>query len=367
MTKSYTMAALAKALDGTLIGDGDWVVARVAHPAQIQEEADLALVMEKALVPLLQTAQIKAAIIMEGIEVPSSVHAAIVVGRSRVAMARINNLFEERVDVPQGVHPTAVLEEGVVLGKNVSIGAMSYIAAGTHIGEGTVIHPQVYVGPQVAIGPDGLIYSGVRIGARVKIGARCIIHFNASLGADGFSFVTPEIGSVETAKATGKVGEAHNISLIRIASLGAVELGDDVEVGALSSIDRGTIISTCIGNGTKIDNQVQIGHNVRVGENCMLCGRVGIAGSATLGDRVVLGGATGVADHATIGEDSVCMAMSGVSGDLAPRSLVGGVPARPRKKMIENMFNIGRIKALVKKIDVLSQRIDTLEDQKPEK
>ncbi|HBM90563.1 MAG TPA: UDP-3-O-(3-hydroxymyristoyl)glucosamine N-acyltransferase, partial [Rhodospirillaceae bacterium] len=330
------------------------------------DDADIALVMDKGLVPLLQKAEIKAAIVMEGIEVPSSIRAAIVVGRSRLAMAKLNHLFEEHVEVAKGVHKTAILEEGVVLGKDVAIGAMSYIAAGAEIGDGTIIHPQVYVGPQVVIGPEGLIYSGVRIGARVKIGARCILHFNTSIGADGFSFVTPEVGSVETAKATGKVGEAYNVSLVRIASLGAVELGDDVEVGANSSIDRGTIISTSVGNGTKIDNQVQIGHNVRVGENCMLCGRVGIAGSATLGDRVVLGGATGVADHVTVGDDTVCMAMSGIARSLPPRSLVGGTPARPRKKMIENMFNLSRIKALIKKIEALSSRVEALEDQKLE-
>src|SRR5262249_3185698 len=138
------------------------------------------------------------------------------------------------------------------------------------------------------------------------IGERCIVHFNASLGADGFSFVTPQPGSVEQAKAgSGSSVAAANYELVRIASLGGVVIGDDVEIGASSCIDQGTIQPTRIGNGTKIDNHVQIGHNVTIGENCLICGRVGIAGSVTIGDRVVLGGAVGIADHLRIGDDVV--------------------------------------------------------------
>ncbi|HAX90985.1 MAG TPA: UDP-3-O-(3-hydroxymyristoyl)glucosamine N-acyltransferase, partial [Rhodospirillaceae bacterium] len=142
-----------------------------------------------------------------------------------------------------------------------------------------------------------------------------------------------------------------------------VMIGDDVEIGANSSIDRGTIVSTRIGNGTKIDNQVQIGHNVEVGENCMLCGRVGIAGSSIVGNRVVLGGAVGVADHVKIGDDCVVMGMSGVAGNIAPKSLVGGQPAKPRAKMIEDMRNMNRIKGLVERVEELSHRLKVLEGQ----
>jgi UDP-3-O-[3-hydroxymyristoyl] glucosamine N-acyltransferase len=213
------------------------------------------------------------------------------------------------------------------------------------------------------IGKDALVYAGAKIGAGTQIGARAIVHFNASIGADGFSFVTPQLGSVEAAKA-GSSGAvtASNTALIRIASLAPVILGDDVEVGANSSIDRGTIASTRIGNGTKLDNQVQIGHNVTVGDNCMLCGRVGIAGSAKIGDRVVLGGAVGVADHVTVGDDAIVMAMSGVAGNVAPRSIVGGLPAAPRERMMETLFNTGRLKQFFKKIEALAERLEKLEN-----
>ena len=212
------------------------------------------------------------------------------------------------------------------------------------------------------VGADALIHAGVKIGAGTQIGCRSIIHFNASIGADGFSFVTPQLGSVEAAKAgSGGAVTETNTALLRIASLAPVIVGDDVEIGANSCIDRGTIASTRIGNGTKIDNQVQIGHNVTVGENCMICGRVGIAGSAKIGNRVVLGGATGVADHVTVGDDAIAMGMSGIAGNVAPRTIVGGVPAVPREKMMENMFNAGRLKQFYKKIGQLAERLAVLE------
>jgi len=228
-----------------------------------------------------------------------------------------------------------------------------------------VVHPQAYVGEDASIGDDALILAGAKIGAGTRIGHRCIVHFNASIGADGFSFVTPQVGSVEAAKA-GSGGEvtASNTALIRIASLAPVVLGDDVEIGANTSIDRGTVVSTRIGNGTKIDNQVQIGHNVRIGDNCMLCGRVGIAGSAVIGNRVVLGGAVGVADHVTIGDDAIAMAMSGIAGNVPPRTIVGGIPASPREKMMENLFNLARIKQFFKKVDGLADRISVLENSR---
>ena len=361
MTQNITMAALAEALGGRLVGDGSVVVSRIAHPSDIRGAGDLALAMEAALVPLLQTNGAAAALVSEGAEVPVNVKAAIFVGRSRYAMSKLNALFEQKVAVPKGIHPMAFVEEGAVIGKDVAIGAFSYVCAGARIGDGSILHPQVYIGPDVELGAEALVYSGTRIGARVKIGARAIIHFNASIGADGFSFVTPQMGSVEAAKATGAVGEMQNTQLVRIASLGAVEIGDDVEIGANTSIDRGTIVSTRIGSGTKLDNQVQIGHNVVVGENCMLCGRSGVAGSSVLGNRVVLGGAVGVADHLTVGDDVICMGMSGIAGNVPPRSVVGGIPAKPRKKMIEDMFNLNRIKGLVDKVKVLSKRVDELE------
>jgi UDP-3-O-[3-hydroxymyristoyl] glucosamine N-acyltransferase len=366
MAKTYTTHAIAQALQGRLIGNGNILIERVVHPADVAGERDLALAVDAKLVSLLGASHARAAVISKDAEIePGLIDACIVVDRPRLAMAKLTNLFAEPVAAGSGIHPSAAVEDGAQLGENVSVGAHSFISTGAAIGAGSILFPQVYIGPGAVIGRETVLYPGVRIGARVQIGERCLIHFNASIGADGFSFVTPQLGSVESARATGAV-QATNQELVRIASLGTVIVGDDVEIGANTSIDRGTVAATRIGKGSKIDNQVQIGHNVTIGENCMLCGRVGIAGSAKIGDRVVLGGAVGVADHVTIGDDVIVMAMSGVAGNIPPRTVVGGLPAVPRERLMESLFQIGRLKNVAKKVEDLMDRVDLLE-RKPKK
>lgn len=358
---SYTLQEIANAVEGHLIGDGFLRISRLAHPADVLTPEDLALAMDPKLLPLLKGRDV-AAIVSGSEEDSAFLKTRIIVLRPRVALARLTALFAKPVFVQPGIHPTAVIEDGAKIGKNPAIGAFVYVGRGAVLGDNAILHPQTYIGEDAVIGDDALFYAGVKIGAGTKVGNRVIVHFNASIGADGFSFVTPQVGSVEAAKAGGG-GEvtASNTALLRIASLAPVVIGDDVEIGANTSIDRGTIASTRIGNGTKIDNQVQIGHNVRIGENCMICGRVGIAGSAVIGNRVVLGGAVGVADHAEIGDDAIAMAMSGIPGNVRPRTIVGGLPAAPREKMMENLFNIGRLRRYFKKIEALEEKTDRLE------
>ncbi len=365
MIKSFTLHEITQAVDGTLIGDGTLRVSRLAHPACVEGASDLALAMDPKLLSVLKDKPCCAAMVTVGAESDSAfIPARILVARPRLALAKITALFAEAVPLSVGIHPSAVIEPDAQIGANVSIGAQVYIGSGAVIGAGSVLHPQTYIGPEAKIGPDSLIYAGAKIGAGTIIGARAIIHFNASIGADGFSFVTPQMGSVEAAKAgTSGTVTASNTALLRIASLAPVIVGDDVEIGANTSIDRGTIVSTRIGNGTKIDNQVQIGHNVTIGENCLICGRVGIAGSATVGNRVVLGGAVAIADHVTIGDDAVAMGMSGIAGNVPPRTIVGGIPAAPRERMMETLLNIGRLKGFFKKLDALTARVQKLEGE----
>lgn len=161
---------------------------------------------------------------------------------------------------------------------------------------------------------------------------------------------------MELAKATGVIG-AGNTTIHRINSIGTVIVGDDVEIRAGSTIDRGTVTATRIGSGTKIDNLVQIGHNVQLGANCMLCGHVGIAGSCEIGDRVVLGGKVGIADHIKIGHDSLVGASSGVGSDIPPRSIHMGAPAMPRADFFSQLKNLRRLKRLVEDVADLKKRV----------
>lgn len=363
MPITLKISQIAAATGARFEGDGDFVVTRLAHPAHGGGTSDLALATDAALVPVALASGMQAAVLTEGTVVPEGVFKAIIyVSRPRYARSKLTMLFVEPVPVALGIHPTAVVEPSARIGANVAIGPLVYVGANAVIGDGSVLHPQVYVGPNTEIGPNALLHAGVKIGAGIKIGARVSIHFNTSIGADGFSFVTPETGSVEVAKATGVVG-ATNHFLYRIASLGGVVIGDDVEIGANSSIDSGTIVPTRIGNGTKIDNQVQIGHNAVIGENVLLCGHVGIAGSAEIGNRVVLGGATGVSDRVKVGDDAIAIAMSGIAGNVQPRTLVGGMPARPRDRVIEDQFNISRLKKLQETVKTLVARVEQLEKE----
>ncbi len=348
---------LAHALGGRVVGDGSLEVLRPVHPAEAESPADLALVMDKRLLPLLVTTKARSAIVTEGAEIPEgALDGYVVIGRPRLAMAGITEAFERPVHREPGIHPTAVISPEASLGQDLSIGPFVVIGPRARIGDRTVILSHVSVGAGAQVGADCLFHPGARIGDRVVIGQRVIIHHNASIGGDGFSYVTPEPGSVESAKATGQVG-ATNTILRRINSLGAVVLGDDVEVGANASIDRGTISDTRIGRNTKIDSIVQIGHNVQIGENCLLCGLVGVAGSVKIGDRVVLAGQVGIGDNVTIGNDSVIAAKSGVGTDVPPRSVMFGIPAMPRDRAFSQIKSLARLKTLFADVAAIKAKL----------
>lgn len=355
------LAAIAAALDARLIGDGTIEIARTVHPADAEGSADLALAMDRKTLALLDASRARAAIVAEGAVVPEGrLDGCIVVGRPRYALAGVLDLFDQPVHAEPGIHATAVIAADAVIGADVRIGPFVVIGPRAVVGAGTIVMAHVTIGADARVGAGCRIHPGARIGDRVAVGDRVILHHNVSLGADGFSFVTPEAGSVESAKATGRV-EATNVTLRRINSIGTVIVGDDVEIGANSAVDRGTVSATRIGRGTKIDNLVQIGHNVVIGETCMLCGQVGIAGSAVIGNRVVLAGKVGVGDHVRIGDDAVVGAASAVGTDVAPKSVVMGMPAMPRQRFFDQMTYLHRLKNLFGDVADLKSRLKRVE------
>ena len=357
------LSEVAKALDGKLVGDGSIEITRVVHPIEACSSKDLALAMEKSLLASLDDSAARVAILADGAAVPEGhLDGYVVVKRPRYAMAGLTEMFAEPVQAPDGVHASAVVEPDAKVGKNVRVGPFTYVAAGATIGDGTTLMSHVTVGAGAKVGASALLHSGVRIGERVEIGARAIIHHNASIGADGFSFVTPQEGAAEEARG-GLTDEvtARNVSLVRINSVGTVIIGDDVEIGANSSIDRGTVSATRIGSNTKIDDLVMIGHNVTIGETCMICGQVGIAGSATIGSRVVLAGQVGVADHIKIGDDVVVGARSAVGMDLPSGMIAVGSPAVAKTKAAEIYMYTRRLKSLFNDVTKLKKSLNTIE------
>lgn len=362
MSASFTLAKLAQEINATLEGDGAVEVTRLVHPATFQSPAELVLAMDDKLLPLLQGKTVSAAVV--SVKAPRETAQHILrVTRPRLALSRLTNLFALPPDFGTGVHSSAVVAATAKLGKHVVIGPHCIVGAGAVIGDRCILQSNVIVEAGAIIGADTVLRAGVCIGAACVIGARCLLHFNCSIGSDGFSFVTAEKGSVEAAKSDGSVTATNSQGWLRIASLGAVIIGDDVEIGANTSIDRGTIVDTRIGRGTKIDNQVQIGHNVQIGEDCLLCGRVGLAGSVELGNRVVIGGASGLADHVKVGDDAVIMSMSGVGTHVPPRQVYGGAPAIPRERAVEQHLAINRLKSLVNRVDNLDASVKALEQK----
>lgn len=349
------LSEIAKALDGRVVGDDTIDIIRPVDPAKASGPGDLAVAIDKAAFRSLKKSKARTAIVADGVTVPEGLLEAYVVAtRPRTALAEITVLFEVPVERPSGIDAAASVAGEAKLGKGVTIGAGSSVCAGAIIGAGTIVTENVTIGAGARIGKDGLIHPGVRVAHRVVIGDRVILHPNAVIGADGFSYTTKKRSNTESAKLTGRI-ESTNDKLIRVNSLGTAVLGDDVEVGANSSIDRGTLKDTIIGRGTKIDNQVQIGHNVQIGKNCMICAQVGIAGSAVIGDGVVLAGKVGVADHVDVGAHSVVGAGSGLHTKVPPNSIMYGYPALPMTEAAAHWMHMRRLGDLFKDVDKLKE------------
>ena len=344
---------IAKALAGRLDGDGAIEIDRLVHPARAERPSDLALAVSPDAAAALACSKAQAIVISAARPVPNgSFRAVIAIDEGRMALAKLTALFDGGPARNSGVHPTAVIAPDAELGKDVNIGAQAVVGARSRIGDGTTLMPQVTIGADVSIGAYGVFHSGARIGDRTVIGDRAIVHSNAVVGSDGFSFA-PDLMS--TAAFT------RDVKLTRIHSLGSVVLGDDVEIGACTTIDRATIETTRIGSGTKIDNQVHIGHNVTIGESCIICGKVGISGSVIIGDRVRIGGGVGIGDHLQVGDEAVIGAGSGVASNVPARIFVSGYPAVPHQRALEQYLYLGRQKRLHEKVESIASRLDALE------
>lgn len=241
----------------------------------------------------------------------------------RLAFARACALIYPEPGLVPGIHPTAVIAADAEISPGVRIDAYAVIDAGARIEAGAWIGPQVSVGPAVVVGADTRIGAGASL-SHCLIGVQCLIHPGVRIGQRGFGFVPGAEG------------------LVKVPQLGRVIIEDYVEIGANSTIDRGGQRDTVIGRGTVIDNLVQIGHNVRVGQGCVIVAQTGISGSCVLGDRVMVGGQAGIADHLTIGTGAQIAAQSGVMRNVAPGAVVMGSPALPNKEFLRGVAWLSR-------------------------
>ncbi len=357
----YTVSQIAEALGLELQGDGSIEICGVAEPASAAAD-QLALAMKPEFAEAIGQGDAQAAMLWQGADWQGfGLKAALLAPRPRYAMSGLSAMMDPGQGYGPGIHPTAVIDETVQLGKGVSVGPLAVIAAGAKIGAGSVIGPQCQIGWQAELGEGALLHSGVRIGARVHIGARFIAQPGAVVGADGFSFVTPEPSGVEKARASlGAEGAEATQSWARIHSLGGVEIGDDVELGANSCIDRGTVRATRVGNGCKFDNLVQIGHNVVIGDDCMICAQVGVAGSTRIGTGVVLGGQSGVSDNIVIGDRAILGGATVALSNVPAGRVMLGYPAMKMETHVEAYKGLRRLPRLFRDVADLKKAVSKL-------
>ncbi|TPE51453.1 UDP-3-O-(3-hydroxymyristoyl)glucosamine N-acyltransferase [Amaricoccus solimangrovi] len=348
---------LARALGAEVHGDETLPLDGAAEPDKAGP-GQIALAMSPAFAEGLRAGKARAAVVWPGADWRAlGLEAAIVAPRARYLMAGVTHVFGVEPKVAPGIHPTAVIDPGAEIGAGAAIGPFVVIGEGARIGADARILAHVTIAEHAVIGDGALIQTGVKIGARVRIGHRFIAQPGAVIGADGFSFVTPTPGNVEEARAVGAISAKARESYVRINSLGSVVIGDDVEIGANSCVDRGTIADTLVGDGTKIDNLVQIGHNVKVGRTCLVCGHVAVGGSTVIGDRVVLGGKAAVADHLTIGANSVITGNSGVASNVPPNRIMMGYPAVPMEANVEMYKALRRLPRLLSRLSQQQKQV----------
>ena len=353
-----TLGEIASYVGGRLYGDPSVIIDRVIHPALAQRPSDLALVLSPAVASILASGKISNAVTPEELGEQPNLN-QIIVKRPKLVLARLLELFERPVHVFAGVHPTAVIDASATIGNDVSIGPFCWVGPNSEIGASCRLVAHVSIGAEVTVGEKTLLHAGVRIGDRCHIGARVIVLPNAAIGGDGFAFVTTEPGSIESAIATGEVRSFNN-DIVRINSIGNVVIEDDVEIGAGACVDRGTLGETRIGKGSKLDNLVQVGHNVTVGQNCLIAAQVGLGGSSKVGQRAVMGGQSGLADHLSVGDDAVIHAQAGLAAAVPPKAIVIGTPAGPKRRWLEEQLEIRRLPKMANELRELRQQMAEL-------
>ncbi len=317
---AFNILELNALLQGELIGNTSQEI-RGPEELKKAEIHHVSFIGSKKYVSLWKDSKASAAIINEGIDLePGENRAFIKVKNADLAMAKVLEAFQPATPVFDiDVHPTAVIHESAKIGLDCKVGANSYVGQNVVLGDGVILYPNVTILDETTIGKNTVVWPGTVIRERCTIGDYCIFHNNVSIGADGFGYRPSPDGR----------------GLVKIPQIGTVVIGNDVEIGANSCVDRGKFSATIIGDNCKIDNQVQIAHNCIMGRSCIMAGHSGLAGSVTLGDGVIIGGSASIKDHTTLHSGVTVGAGSGVVGDVEAGKTVLGYPAQDSREMLK--------------------------------
>lgn len=332
---SWSLADLAKIFDGDLAGPPDLMINK-AIPADGADPHGLTFAESEDFLRRAAAGGAAAVLSIRGaapVEKPT-----IFVDRPREAFGRFLAMVKRPMPLNSGIHPTAVVSPDAVIAESAEIGPYAVIERGATVGERCRVFPFCYVGEDCKVGDETVLYPQVVLYQGVVLGRRCVIHSGAVLGADGFGFVW--------------TGERQH----KVPQVGGVIFGDDVEVGANSSVDRATSGDTLIGSDVKLDNLVQIGHNVTVGDHTVMASQTGIGGSSIIGRRVSIAGQVAVTDHAMVCDEVVLAGRTGVMGDVTQPGTYFGIPARPLGEAMRNLARFLQLQDLFKRVEELEKR-----------
>lgn len=330
MTQPLTTGALAEKLGAKLVGRDDIPIDRL-DTLQDATAGALTFIRTAAFARRWAQADAPAALVSADLDVPGhdpATRALIVVPDADLALITVLDMFKlAQPPLDPGTHERAFVHDSAEVAPDASIAPGAYVGKGARVGRESVIHPAAVIEHHARVGDRCVIHPGVVVGHDCVVGDRCILYAGVVIGADGFGYRPATDGT----------------GLIKIPHIGNVVIGNDVEIGANSCVDRAKFGSTTIGDGTKIDNLVQIAHNCRVGRACIICGSSALAGSVTLGDGVILGGGAGVIDNATVGDGARIAAGAGIRNDVGPGETWMGSPARPHRETLRTQAILHRI------------------------
>ena len=342
---TFTTGELAQRLKGTVRGDEAIVIAGI-NALDAAKPDEITFIADEAHARRWGQSRAGAVVVNDGltVEPADDTRPVIVVVNAELATIALLELFAPPPDVPDvGVHPSAVVDDTAALGDGVRIGPLASVGRRAVLGESVVLHAGAHVGADVTIGRGTVIHSNTVVRERCTLGSNVVLHQNVSIGADGFGYRPDPAGR----------------GLMKVPQIGSVEIGNDVEIGSGTCVDRGKFGATVIGSGTKIDNLVHIAHNCRIGRSCIILALAGLAGSVKVGDGAILGGQVSVRDHLKIGRNARIGAKSGLMVDVPEGANLLGVPAAPRKETLRQWAAIRKLPDLIRGTRSRSQATDT--------
>lgn len=340
--RSWTLEALAPLLGATLDGPGD-VVVRRPGPADTEDDAALTFADRDEFLETAEVSGAAAVIIRQ--DARAIAKPALRVAHPRAAFGRFLAMVARPLPLASGIHPTAVVDPTATIDPSASIGAYAVIERGASIGPKAKIYPFVFVGENCRVGEGAIVFPQAVLYQDVNLGARCIVHSGAILGADGFGYAWD--------------GTRHQ----KIPQVGQVILEDDVEIGANATVDRATMAATRIGFGSKVDNLVQVGHNVQIGQHTVIAGLVGLSGSTKVGSNCVLAGQVGTSQGVSITNGVTLGGRSGVTKDITVSGDYWGTPAIPFRQELRVLATQRSLPEVLKRLKELEQRLEALESK----